>query len=433
MRIAYITSGAAGMYCGSCMNANTLATALIAQGHDVALVPTYTPMRIDEESVARDRMFFGALNAFLVQKYPLLRRMPRALTWLLDRPALLERLARWSGKGNMDDIGALTLSMLQGEQGPQAPELERLVAWLRDDFKPDIVHLSFTLFLGFARRLKEEIGVPVVSSVQGEEILLDELPDAYRSQIVAEMQRRIADVEAVVAPCSFYAEHMQDLLAVPKEKMRTAPLGIAAEDYARDRAAADRSSSPDRPLVVGFLARACPEKGLDYLIEAFAKLTEQFGRDRLRLRVAGYLSPRDEDYMAAQRQRVRDLGLEDRVTFEGEVDRQAKIDFLRSVDVFSVPTRYHEPKGISLIEALACGVPVVQPHHGAFPEMVQATGGGLLVEPDNVDALTVGLATLLTDEEARRSMARKARAGVLRHHTATAAAERTLAVYRSVL
>ena len=69
--------------------------------------------------------------------------------------------------------------------------------------------------------------------------------------------------------------------------------------------------------------------------------------------------------------------------------RPHKIDFLRNLDVLCVPATYDEPKGIFLLEAMANGVPVVQPRRGAFPEILEKTGGGILVEPDDPASLTV--------------------------------------------
>lgn len=427
MRVAYITSGAAGMYCGSCMNANTLASAMIDQGHEVALVPTYTPMRIDEESVAGDRMFFGALNVYLQQKYPLFRHTPRFVAWLLDRPALLSRLARWSGKADTSDIGALTLSMLQGESGAQAQELDRLVDWLATEFKPDVVHLSFAFFLGFVRRLKERLNVPVVCSVQGEEIMLDEIPETYRDAIVEEMRQRARDIDLVIAPCSVYAEAMAELLGLPSSRMAVSHLGIKAEDYLR--APLREPEHPDRPLALGYLARVCPEKGLHILLEAFQLLARDFDVSRLRLRVAGYLSPRDAEYFEQCRAWVRAWGLEDRVDFVGEVDRTEKVDFLASLDILSVPTPYREPKALFLLEAMASGTPVVQPDHGTFPELIETTGGGLTVPPNDPAALAAGIRTLIEDPARRVRLAARGREGVLREFTATAAASRVLSAY----
>ena len=86
MRLAYIAAGAGGMYCGSCIHDNTLAAALMRRGVDVALIPTYTPLRTDEESVSLDRVFYGGINVFLQEKLGFFRHTPRFVDWLFDRP-----------------------------------------------------------------------------------------------------------------------------------------------------------------------------------------------------------------------------------------------------------------------------------------------------------------------------------------------------------
>jgi len=92
MRITYLTAGAAGMYCGTCLQDNTLAAALRARGCDVLLVPLYTPIRTDETDVSLDRVFYGGINVYLQQKSALFRHTPWLFDRLLDLPALL----RWA-------------------------------------------------------------------------------------------------------------------------------------------------------------------------------------------------------------------------------------------------------------------------------------------------------------------------------------------------
>ena len=75
LRVAYITAGAAGMYCGSCLHDNTLAGALLRMGHDVSLIPTYTPIRTDGTDFSIDRVFYGAINVYLAQKASLFRQL----------------------------------------------------------------------------------------------------------------------------------------------------------------------------------------------------------------------------------------------------------------------------------------------------------------------------------------------------------------------
>ena len=142
MRIAYISAGAADMYCGSCLHDNTLAAALQRLGHDAVLVPTYTRLRTDEADVSLDRVFFGALNVYLKQIAPPLRRGSALVERLLDKPGLLALVARLGSATDPARLGGLTLSILRGEDGHQAGELDKLVAWLRDELRPEVVHLT---------------------------------------------------------------------------------------------------------------------------------------------------------------------------------------------------------------------------------------------------------------------------------------------------
>jgi len=430
MRIAYISAGAAGMYCGSCMNANTLATALIAKGHEVALTPTYTPLRTDEETVTVDHVFFGAINVYLQQKLSLFRHTPGFLDRLLDRPKLLEWVSRFSASTDAKLLGSMTLSLLEGEHGKQKKELEKLVAWLRDDFKPDVVHLSFSMFLGFAHRLREELGAAVVCSLQGDDIFLDELEEPYHSKVMALIAEKQRDVAAFLAPCAYYADHMAGLLGVPREKIHVARLGIRAQDFAD---AQTREPTAERPFTIGYLARQCPEKGLHLLVDAFGLLAEEHGPEALRLRVAGYLGENDRPFVEELRERVRSWGLDGSVSWLEEVDRTAKVDFFHELDVFSMPAVYREPKGLSVLEAMASGVPVVQPRHGAFPEMLEATGGGLLAEPESAESLARELNRLYQEPDLRHELGARGREAVRRDFTAETEAEAVLAIYRLAL
>src|SRR5215813_6555479 len=154
MRIAYITAGAAGMYCGSCLHDNTLVAALQTQGHEALLIPTYTPITTDEEDVSQRRVFFGGVNVYLQQQSALFRHTPWFLDRLLDSPKLLDWLSRRSAGMDPAELGALTVSTLSGKQGHQRKEIEKLVRWLKEDGKPEVIHISNALLLGMAPRLK---------------------------------------------------------------------------------------------------------------------------------------------------------------------------------------------------------------------------------------------------------------------------------------
>ena len=437
MRLAYIAAGAAGMYCGSCIHDNTLAAALQRRGLEVALLPTYTPLRTDEEDVSLPRVFYGGINVFLQQKVGLFRHTPWLVDRLLDAPRLLNSLSRFSATTSARDLGALTLSVLQGEEGRQEKELAKLVKWLAEFYKPDLVQLTNSMFVGMARRLKEALDVPVLCSLQGEDLFIEQLVEPYRQEATAVLRERAADLDGFVAPNNYYAAAMSTLLEVPRRQIHVVPLGLNLEGY--DAPAAEEGTATGTgaaaetqdAFTIGYLARICPEKGLHLLVDAFLRLRE---RNRpVRLEVAGYLGRRDRPYFEAQRERLREWESTGDVRHWGEVDREGKISFLNRLDVLSVPTVYREAKGLFVLEALASGVPVVQPDHGSFPELLRQTGGGILVEPASTDALVDGFERLLDDPALRRTLGARGRESVHGSFDDEQMARATVAVYETYL
>lgn len=426
MKIAYITAGAAGMYCGTCMHDNTLASSLIERGHEVSLLPTYTPTRTDEGNVSQDKIFFGGLNVYL-QQLGLFRRS-RWLDGLLDHPRVLRWVSKMAGKKSTDaaDLGGMTLSMLQGEAGHQAKELDKLIDFIEEHIKPDVVHVSLLLFAGFARRFRERLDVPIVCSLQGDDLFLEDLVEPWKGQVLAEIRNRLGDIDAFTSPCGYYTEMMSETYGVPAERTFRARLGIHADDF-KDAAERPANKNP----TIGYLARQAPEKGLHVLIDAFLLLAP--GRPDVRLRVAGYLGPKDEAFVAEQKQKLENAGLLGQVDWVGEIDRDGKVDFLHSLDVFSVPTVYREPKGLFVPEAMASGVPVVLPSHGAFPEWIERTGGGVLVEPESPAALATALGELLDQPEKRRQLGQAGREAVRRDFNHEVMADEMLELYARIL
>lgn len=423
MRLAYITAGAAGMYCGSCIHDNALAAALVRRNVDVALIPTYTPLRTDEENVSLDRVFYGGVNIFLQQQWSFFRRTHRLFDRVLDSPRLIRTLARFGSSTNARALGPLTVSILAGEEGNQQKELTRLVAWLQRDFEPDLIELTNAMFVGMARQLKAQLGVPVLCALQGEDLFLEGLVEPYKTQALHILRHRARDIDAFIAPCAYYREHMAEYLQVPPSKIHVVPLGLNLAGHGQE------APPGDGPGKIGYLARICPEKGFHLLVDAFAQLKKQPEFAGLRLEAAGYLSAYDKPYLAEQVRKIRRWGLADSFAYHGAVDRREKIRFLCSLHVFSVPSVYADPKGLSVLEALANGIPVVQPDHGAFPELIAGTGGGLLVEPDSPEALANALAALLGDKKRRRQLGRAGQEAVHSRFHADAMAAGTLAVY----
>ncbi len=427
MRIYYITAGAAGMYCGSCIRDNALAAELIRQGHQVLLVPLYTPIRTDEEDVSERKIFFGGISVFLEQHSALFRRT-RFLDWLWDSPRLLQAIARLSITTDPKLLGEITVSVLRGEDGYQRREFQKLLGWFATQPRPDVVSLHSTLLIALARPLKRALGCAVCCTMQGEDHFLGELREPYRSQALELIRACVPDVDAFVAVSEFYAQHMSRYLSLPQEKVAVVPMGVNLTGYPP----APRTGSSGGPFTVGYFARVTPEKNLERLCEAYRTLRERYGLPPSRLAVAGYLAREHEPYLRQAEQRMRAWGLGDEFRYHGVLDRTGKIHFLKSLDVLSVPGSYAEPKGMYALEAMACGVPVVQPRRGVFPELIARTGGGLLFEPDNTESLAQSLAALWRDSQLAAELGRNGFNGVRQHYSAAKMAARALQVYQRV-
>lgn len=433
MKIVHLLTGAGGMYCGSCLQGNTLAAALREAGEDVLLVPVYTPLRTDEQDVSVDRVVFGGVNVYLQQHSALFRHTPWSLDRLLDRPGLLRWLSRRGLSTRPERLGALTVSMLRGEEGRQRKELEKLIYWLRKEIRPELVHLSNVLLVGMARELRHRLRVPVVCSLSGEDGFLEGLAEPHYSEARAVLRQRSADLDALVAMSEYYADFMAEYLSVPRERIHVIPPGLNLSGHGTRGEAEVSEASGERPVRIGYLSRIAPEKGLHRLAEAFALLARQEGLPPVRLAAAGYLDEANRSYLDGIQARLAEVGLAERFEYAGEVDRAAKIAFLQSLDVMSVPAVHPVSKGLAVLEAWANAIPVVLPDHGAFSEMVQDTGGGLLHEPENPQALAAALRRLIEDRAFAAECGNRAREFVHRHHAAPLAAERTMELYRALV
>jgi glycosyltransferase involved in cell wall biosynthesis len=429
MNIAYITAGAAGMYCGSCMHDNTLARALMRVGVDVQLIPLYTPIRTDETDVSVERIFFGGINVYLQQKIPLFRHLPAFVDRFFDQVWLLNWATSRAIETDVKELGGLTVSMLRGASGYQRKEVRKLCDWLAASVKPNLVNLSNMLVAGCVPELKQRLGVPVLVTLQGDDIFLDGLVEPHKSRALAEIQKLAESVDGFITHSKYYADYMAAYLGVPREKFHITPLGIDVEDFLVDVPAPGAPRDP----TIGYLARLAPEKGLHVLVEAFIELRKRPGQERTKLKIAGWLGGKDRTYAEEQWQKLQGAGLADAFEYAGSVDRAAKVAFLRGLDILCVPTVYREPKGLFVLEALAAGVPVVVPEHGAFPELLAATGGGRLAPPNDSAKLADVLAELLADDAARQELAARGLRTVRERFNSTEMAKNTLAVFDKLL
>ncbi len=425
MKIVYLAAGAANMYCGSCLHDNTLAAALLARGEDVLLVPTYTPLRTDEENVSDSHLFFGGINVYLQQKSSFFRHTPWFLDALLDHPSVIHWATRGGPSVDASKLGDMVVSMLHGEEGRQRKEIRKLVRWLRREARPDLVHLSNAMLVGMAREI-HKLGIPVVCSLSGEDLFLEQLAEPFYTQARSAICERARDVDAFVALNHYYADFMSGYMQVSRDRIHVIPHGLNLSGYGT------RQNGGRRELTIGYLARICPEKGLHNLVAAAELLLEDPSVPPFRVRAAGYLGERDRPYLDTIHKRTAAWQAPERFEYAGELDRAGKIAFLQSLDMMSLPTVYRESKGISVLEALANAVPVVLPNHGAFPELIDRSGGGVLHDPDRPADLAEKLKQLMQDPQQATAMGLRGQQVVERDYHAAGMAEKTLELYHLV-
>ena len=395
MNLIQITPGAGGMYCGNCFRDNALVLALRQLGHEALMVPLYLPMTLDETSAAGSTpTFFGGINVYLSHKVPFHRKAPAWWRNLFDHPRLLKWASGKAAKTRAADVGELNVSMLRGEEGNQVRELDELIRWLKTQPKPDAVFLSNALLAGFARKMKAELGTRVIVFLQSEESFLDSMPEPWRTKSWDVLAERAEDVDGWISPSRYFAERMSERLGLRSDRVEVVHNGINLAGYP---AGPKPPRQLGQPMVLGYFARMCPEKGLDVVVDAFIRLREDGGFSTLKLKIGGACGPGDEPYVAEQVTKLSVANLMADVSFHKNVTRSEKIEFYASCDILSVPSRQSEAFGLSIIESLAAGTPLVLPTTATFPELLGITGGGVLCGQNNAIALAKTLAQVLPD------------------------------------
>jgi glycosyltransferase involved in cell wall biosynthesis len=426
MRVAQIVPGSGGsFYCQNCLRDTALASELRSQGHDLILIPMYLPLLSDEPRFAASSpVFYGAVRIYLKQQLAFLGKTPRLLDRLLDSRPLLKMAARMAGSTRASGLEEMTISMLRGEEGAQAAELEQMTSWLRDQEQPDAIHLSNALLLGLAGKLKQAIKAPIICSLQDEHQWIDAMGEPHASRIWQLMAETAEAVDGFIAVSRYYADLMQERLNLPPDKLHVVPIGIDTSGYQTS------PIDPETPTI-GYLSRMCESLGLGNLVDAFVKLKKEEQLSRLRLKVMGGRTGDDAQFISRLRKRLRKAGLYQDVELLSGLERGQRFRMLSSLSVLSVPVPDGEAFGTYLLEAMAAGVPVVQPDAGAFPELVSATGGGIIYKLDVGDALPSALRSLLLDPEQARSLGRTGQRAVARRYTIARMAEETLKVYKT--
>jgi glycosyltransferase involved in cell wall biosynthesis len=427
MKIVHIVPGFGGtFYCGNCLRDSGVVASLKSMGHDAVTLPMYLPLtmngQLNEDGIP---VFYGAVNIYLKQ-FPVFRHMPKWFEKLMNSSAMLNFAAKKSGSTRASGLEDLTESMLMGAEGHQSEELQQLVDFLKYHEKPDVIHVSNVLLLGMAKKLREEVRVPVVYSLQDEDVWVDAMHENRREKMWQLLAEKAKDVDAFIAVSDFFAGVMQKKMSIPDEKLHVLHVGVKPEDYTY-------SKPTDNPQVIGYVSRICEENGFEILVDAFIQLKEKPAFKTLILKATGGMTDDDTKFINKQINKLKQKNISLDFKIQQDFDQSALGDFFTSISVLSVPVLKGEAFGLYQIEALASGVPLVQPALGAFPEIVNATGGGVIYEPNTATALAEKLSEVLLNPSKLETMSLSGRKAVEEQFDCAVLSQKMVEIYKSLM
>ncbi len=428
MNIMHIIPGSGGsFYCGNCLRDSKYVEALRKSDHRVVKIPMYLPLFADEHDLSREiPVFYGAISIYLKQLFPIFRKAPSWVDGLLNSKPMLKLASKFAGSTRAKGLEEMTVSMLLGEEGQQKEELERMVDWIVEHCNPDIIHLSNALLLGLAHRLTERLKVPVICSLQDEDVWVDVMKPSARDSVWKLMSKKSEFIHSFISVSDYYAEEMKEKMEIPDKKLKSVHIGVDPDNY---------SFIPvsEKKRKIGYVSRMCHKNGTDILVDAFILLNQKEGFEDVELVITGGSTGDDRKYLSEIRAKLRSHGVMDKVEFHEEFEEQGLREFLEKVSVVSVPVRDGEAFGIYLLECMVSGVPVVQPNLGAFPEIVKLAGGGIIYDSNTPERLAQSLEKILSDPQELDRLSRRGREGVIQHFHIDIQAERMVNVYKEAV
>lgn len=387
MKILFITPGSGdGYYCGNCFRDNLQAQALQRAGHDVVMIPLYLPLKHIGSLQGNAPLFFPATTYYVDQKVFGNHKMPDWLKRLLGSDKILDLASVMSGTTSSAGMEDMTLSMMVGEGKAFDEHVSQLITWINEVEHPDVIQLSSSLLIGIAKAIKHAMDVPIVCSLQDEEVWIDGLQPEYVTKAWKSVIDNASYIDSFITTSEYYRQVVINKLPA-LGKVGVIYPGVNAERYHTDEWPADPT--------IGFFYRMNELDGLDILADAFVLLKQRNAVPRLKLRIGGgYMGP-DKSFMAKVRKTL--LPYKNDVIIEEDYTWEHHADFYKQISVLSVPLRFQEGVGLYLLEAFAAGRPVVEPATGSFAEIVG--DAGLLYEPNEPKALADALEKLLTDNQ----------------------------------
>jgi len=428
MNIMHIIPGSGGsFYCGNCLRDSKYVEALRKSDHKVVKLPMYLPLFADEHDLSREiPVFYGAISIYMKQLFPIFRKAPRWVDRALNSKPMLKLASKFAGSTNAKGLEEMTVSMLLGEEGQQKEELQVMVDWIVENCDPDVIHLSNALLLGLAQQLGERLKVPVICSLQDEDVWVDVMKTSAAGSVWKLMSTKAAHVSKFISVSDFYAGVMKEKMALPEAKVASVHIGVDPADYTFKPVG-------EKKRTIGYVSRMCHCNGMDILVDAFILLKQKAGFEDVNLLLTGGSTGDDKKFLSDIKSRIKEHGLQKEMDFHDDFEEQGLREYLEKVSVVSVPVRNGEAFGIYLLECMASGIPVVQPRLGAFPEIIKLTDGGVLYEENTPEALAQSLEKLLSDPKEMDRLSRSGAEGVDKHFHIDVQAARMIDVYEEAI
>ncbi|PLX19932.1 MAG: hypothetical protein C0599_10000 [Salinivirgaceae bacterium] len=426
MKVIHIIPGSGGsFYCGNCLRDSKYFDALRKMGIDVVKVPMYLPLTKKEENTEEVPVFYGAISIYLKQMMPVFRKAPKWVDKMLNSRPMLKLAASQAGSTRAKGLEEMTISMLEGEKGKQHDELEHMTDWMLEHYKPDVIHLSNALLLGLSNRLKEKLNTPIVCTLQDEDVWVDVMSNESRDTVWKLMEENAAHVDRFVAVSDYFKGVMHDKMHLSDDQVASVHIGVDPDDY-------QFANSAEKERTIGYISRMCPENGMDILVDAFILLKKEPGYEDVKLILTGGYTGDDKKFLKQVKRKLKKNNLLSSVDYHQDFDGEGRQKFFAKTSMISVPVRNGEAFGIYIAESMASGIPVVQPKLGAFPEIINKTGGGLIYEKNTPEALAESLKTLLDDKDKLKQLSDEAYKGALEHLNIHTLAKGLIDVYREV-
>ena len=410
MKIAYICSGTGdAFYCENCVRDNALISGLRALGHSVTIVPMYLPLKDNDAAGGVAPVMFGAVRLYLIDKFPSLKRIPEKILRSLDHRSILKMAASFASSTRADGNEAMTISMLKGADGPFADEFDKSAEAIKE-LKPDLVFLSNAFLLGIASAIKAKMPVPIVCMLQDEHVWVDASAPEYQDEIWKAAAGQCQYADMLCAHSNWFRDKITKSLNIPANRVTVAPFGVDPNRYIASSASISPSKSST--VSIGYISRLCKEMGMDTLADAYCQLLKNnpYNNNQPVLEFCGGYTKDDMAVINSSRNKVTAFNGQMHINKRFNID--ARIMLLSELTLLSVPSQISIAFGGFITEAMAAGVPVVQPDNGGFSEIIAETGAGVLYSPNTPEALAAALERVIRDDNARKLMSEAGRQAV---------------------